>query len=104
MGWPRIMLRVAIIALAAIALTSFFSLGYMPLQWEVLLHPLKEHDISFGSALVIAVIAPLMALGAIPLVTMIWRPWIAGALLAAAVLLFYGPIIPFAIAVMIFGA
>jgi hypothetical protein len=98
------MLRIAIVVLAALELISFFWLGYMPLQWEVLLHPLSPHQISFGAALTSAVIAPLLALGAIALVTAAWRPWIAIALLCAAFVVFFGEIIPFAIGVMIFGA
>jgi hypothetical protein len=100
----HIMIRIAIVVLAAIELISFFWLGYMSLQWEILLNPLKEHRISYDSALFNAVIAPLMALGAIALVTMGRRPWIAITLLGVAFLFFYGPIIPFAIAVMIYGA
>jgi len=98
------LLRIAIVVLAAIELISFFWLGYMSIQWEVLLNPLKEHRISYDSALFNAVIAPLAAIGAIALVTLGWRPWIASALLGVTFLLFYGPIIPFAIAVMIYGA
>jgi hypothetical protein len=104
MDWRRLMLRIAIIALAALELISFFWLGYMAIQWDILLHPFKEHTISYDSALFNAVIAPLSALVAIALVTMSWRPWIALALLGVTFLLYYGPIIPFAIGVMIFGA
>jgi hypothetical protein len=98
------MLRIAIVALATLELISFFWFGYMPLQWEILLHPLKERTIGYDSALFNAVIAPLSALGAIALVSLSWHPWIALTLLAVVFLFFYGPIIPFAIGVMIYGA
>jgi hypothetical protein len=97
------MLRIAIVVLATLELISFFWLGYMPLQWEVLLTPLQEHRISYGAALTTALIAPLLALGAIALVTAAWRPWIALALLVAAFVVFFGEMIPFVIGVMIFG-
>jgi hypothetical protein len=104
MGWPRIMLRVAIAVLAAAALISFFWLGYMPRQWEILLNPMTKYPISFEAALVNAVIAPLMALAAIVLAAMGRRLWIAVALLCAAFVFFYGMMIPFVIAIMIVGA
>jgi hypothetical protein len=98
------MLRIAIVVLAVLELISFFWFGYMGLQWEILLHPLTVHQNSFGSALVTAVIAPLLALGAIALVTAARRPGIAIALLCAAFVVFYGEMIPFVIGVMIYGA
>ena len=102
-GRHRMMLRIAIVVLAALELISFFWLGYMSIQWDILLHPMQEHTISYNSALFNAVIAPLSAIGAIALVTLTWRPWVATALLGVTFVLYYGSIILFAIAVMIFG-
>lgn len=97
------MLRIVIVVLAALELLYFFAYGDMPLQWEILLPPVGVSWFNILSALAVAVFAPLLALAAIVLAVIGRRLGVAIALLCVAPLVYWGPVIAFTVAIMIYG-
>ena len=98
---PLIILRIAIVVIAALAL-YWFSDGYR-LSWDTLAPPWNGQWFNLLFALGNGVIVPLSALAAAGLAIAGKRLGLAGILLCVAPIVYVLPVVAFGIGVMIYG-
>jgi hypothetical protein len=98
---PLIILRIAIVVIAALAL-YWFRDGYA-LSWEMLAPPYEGPWFNYLFALGNGVIVPLCAIAAAGLAIAGKRLGLAGILLCVAPIVYVLPVVAFGIGVMIYG-